>query len=116
MMGDAAHVMTPWQGSGAGQAIEDALILKTVLGEAKSPSEVTVALRAYDEIRRPRTQRVVESSHETGLLMTGKVPGVGLDPQKLRDALEHRWDFIHEINLQQSQQDALNVMRRLRQN
>lgn len=30
IMGDAAHCMTPWQGSGAGQDIEDAMILETL--------------------------------------------------------------------------------------
>jgi salicylate hydroxylase len=36
LMGDAAHAMTPWQGSGAGQAIKDAMVLSTLLGEVKS--------------------------------------------------------------------------------
>ncbi|TRX95547.1 hypothetical protein FHL15_003505 [Xylaria flabelliformis] len=66
IMGDAAHAMTPWQGAGAGQAIEDALILDTVLGHITSREEISAAFQAFDAIRRPRCQRLVDSSKETG--------------------------------------------------
>lgn len=33
MMGDAAHATTPWQAAGLAQAIEDSLILSSVLGK-----------------------------------------------------------------------------------
>ena len=51
LVGDAAHAMTPNLGQGAGQALEDAVVLaKTVDG----PS----GLDAYDRLRRPRTQKI----------------------------------------------------------
>ena len=58
MMGDAAHATTPWQGQGASQAIEDALVLETLLGRVRSVSRISNAFSAYDQIRRERTQRV----------------------------------------------------------
>ncbi|KAJ3576558.1 hypothetical protein NP233_g350 [Leucocoprinus birnbaumii] len=65
LIGDAAHAMLPTQGSGAGQAIEDAFILATVLGNTKtdrSVASVQRALKVYDLVRRPRAREVQERS------------------------------------------------------
>jgi salicylate hydroxylase len=110
IMGDAAHAMTPWQGSGAGQAIEDAMILETVLGIVREPRQLDAAFRAYDEVRRARTQRIVESSKVTGVIMCGKAPDVGLDVDALRKALAGRWAFIYALDMAQHKKDALAAM------
>lgn len=60
-VGDAAHDTTPWQGSGAGLAIEDAVVLAGLLKNVTSRQDIVPALRAFDEIRRPRCQRVPKS-------------------------------------------------------
>lgn len=113
-MGDAAHAMTPWQGSGASQALEDALVLGTLLGEATNANadipksqKVQAALEAYDTMRRPRSQRVVASSNATGLILTGHNPEIGADKEKMRKALETRWKWIHFFDLQAHCADAL---------
>lgn len=114
MMGDAAHAMTPWQGSGASQAIEDAMILHRLLKETKTPSQLNAALQAYDAVRRPRSQRVVASSSITGVIMCGRASGIGLDsPEKLRSALVGRWDFIHELDMKEYQDEAVGFMNSL---
>ncbi|KAK7739797.1 hypothetical protein SLS62_011211 [Diatrype stigma] len=82
--GDAAHSTTPWQGSGGGMSLEDSLILSTLLGRAKTPAEALTALNVYDQIRRPRTQRIVESSRITGAMVTGSDEEMGLDPEKFK--------------------------------
>ena len=104
--------MTPWQGSGAGQAVEDAMILDTLLAAVKEPHQLEAAFRAYDKIRRPRSQRVVASSNLTGRLMCGRGVGVGLDPEKLREALGPRWDFIHNLDVKEHKQEALAAFNR----
>ncbi|KAK0507039.1 hypothetical protein JMJ35_010497 [Cladonia borealis] len=53
LIGDAAHAMPPYAGSGAGQAIEDALILSHALSLTTHPSQLHTALKAYDSVRRP---------------------------------------------------------------
>ena len=59
--------MTPFQASGAGQAIEDALILSTILGNPKtSLTNVHTALEVYDEIRRPFALDIQERSRLNG--------------------------------------------------
>lgn len=109
-MGDAAHATTPWQGSGAGMSVEDSLILSTLLGLAKTPAEAIAALRVYDLVRRPRTQKIVESSRGTGDIMTGKGPGTGLDLAKLKEKLLPRWDFIINLDNEKHAEEAKQLL------
>ena len=60
VLGDAAHAMTPNLGQGAGQAIEDAVVLGEVCAGA---TELSTALEAYDKHRRPRTQRISRAAY-----------------------------------------------------
>ncbi|KAI0836789.1 FAD/NAD(P)-binding domain-containing protein [Hypoxylon sp. FL0890] len=57
MIGDAAHATGPHAGNGAAQAIEDAAILTRVFAQVKAGNHINAALKAFDEIRRPRSQR-----------------------------------------------------------
>ncbi|EIW82794.1 salicylate hydroxylase [Coniophora puteana RWD-64-598 SS2] len=67
LLGDAAHAMTPFQGSGAGQAVEDAYILATLLGHPRTTlATVSQALVVYDEVRRPFAIGVARGSQEVG--------------------------------------------------
>jgi 2-polyprenyl-6-methoxyphenol hydroxylase-like FAD-dependent oxidoreductase len=65
LLGDAAHPMTPNLGQGAGQAIEDALVLAECLrGELDLPA----ALRRYEARRIPRANGFVLGSLRLGRL------------------------------------------------
>ncbi|MFD6683641.1 FAD-dependent oxidoreductase [Micromonospora parva] len=64
LLGDAAHAMTPNLGQGAGQAIEDAVVLGAVC--ANGAEGLPAALGAYDEQRRPRSQAVARASVTAG--------------------------------------------------
>ncbi|TFK47691.1 FAD/NAD(P)-binding domain-containing protein [Heliocybe sulcata] len=76
LIGDAAHAMTPHQGSGAGQAIEDAYILSSLLSHPECTREtLPEALRIYEEIRRPFSQGVLEDSRKGGLMYEFNWPG-----------------------------------------
>ncbi|TBU57688.1 FAD/NAD(P)-binding domain-containing protein [Dichomitus squalens] len=80
LLGDAAHAMMPYQGAGAGQSIEDAYVLATLLGDARTTlATIDRALCAYDAVRRPFAQRVQEASRENGLLYTLNFPGLTFD-------------------------------------
>jgi salicylate hydroxylase len=113
VMGDAAHAMTPWQGSGAGQAIEDAMVLGTLLEQVKSREQVKVAFQAYDQLRRPRTQRIIHSSSGTGLIMCGRGDGIGLDAERIKEALPGRWAFIYGQDQGEQKKEALEAMVKL---
>ncbi|KAF4610492.1 hypothetical protein D9613_007229 [Agrocybe pediades] len=80
ILGDAAHAMTPHQGSGAGQAIEDAYILATLLGHPLTTKDtISRALGIYDHIRRPLAYKVHECSRKNGLYFTLSNPEIDFD-------------------------------------
>ncbi|KAI1260179.1 hypothetical protein F5Y18DRAFT_262719 [Xylariaceae sp. FL1019] len=110
VMGDAAHAPTPWQSSGGGMAIEDSMMLSTLFGMVENPAEARVALRIYDEVRRPRTQRIVESCRRTGTIILGNSEKTGLDLKKDGDLLK-RWDFILDIDMQGHRDEAVEKMK-----
>ncbi|RYP43458.1 hypothetical protein DL770_011673 [Monosporascus sp. CRB-9-2] len=112
IMGDAAHATTPWQGSGGGMSIEDSLILSSLFGRAKTPAEAVTALKVYGQARRPRTQRIVESSRVTGTILAGRGEGTGLDLRKLREKLLPRWDFIIDFDNEKHCNEAVQLMER----
>lgn len=66
LAGDAAHAMPPHQGAGAGQAMEDAFVLAEVLCRVhrNSPDQwrIRSALKAYETVRMPRAQQVLDTS------------------------------------------------------
>lgn len=92
--GDAAPAASPWQGAGTALALEDSVILGTLLEATQSREDIAAAFEAFDPVRRPRCNRVVESSQRTGEISCGRDEELDLSPEKLRDALMPRWAFI----------------------
>lgn len=68
LLGDAAHAMTPDLGQGACQAIEDAATFASLIGDAAQSINPNLALRRYDSMRRPYTNRVAMRSWMIGRL------------------------------------------------
>ncbi|RYP69607.1 hypothetical protein DL770_008213 [Monosporascus sp. CRB-9-2] len=102
-------------GSGAAMAFEDAMILKELLGNITSSADIKAAFKAYDAVRRPRCQRVIDSSRETGLMLCGQHADAGLNPEKLRALLAPRWDFIYGLDMSAHKQEALQMLRKMQQ-
>lgn len=86
-------------------------VLSTLLGCAKTPSEAVTALKVYDQVRRPRTHRIVESSHGTGMIMRGRGKDIGLDLGKLREKLLPRRDFIVDYDNEKHLKKAVEIMK-----
>ncbi|KAI2698523.1 hypothetical protein DTO013E5_1988 [Penicillium roqueforti] len=112
ILGDAAHASTPHQGAGAGQAIEDAHVLAELLSDSRVSSVVGVvaAFKAYDEIRRPRSQRVVTSSKENADILCLCFEGVRDDPVKLRDTLDRRFKWLWDLDVRDQVERARERM------
>lgn len=108
---DAAHATTPWQGAGAGMAIEDALILEVLLGNVRHISELERAFAVYDKLRRPRTQQVISTSREIGLAFCGRHPHIGFDRVLLEKELPSKWDFIYDLDMESHAEMALRMFR-----
>ncbi|RST70298.1 monooxygenase [Siminovitchia acidinfaciens] len=63
LLGDAAHATTPNMGQGAGQAMEDAIVLAKSLKESQSYEE---AFRQYERERVTRTAKIITMSRQIG--------------------------------------------------
>lgn len=112
VLGDAAHASTPHQGAGAGQAIEDAHVLAELLGDrrVRSAEDVISVFRAYDDIRRPRSQRVVTSSKEAADLLCLGFEGVGDDPGRLKETLSGRLRWLWDLDVHDQVERARDRM------
>ncbi|KAJ9486075.1 hypothetical protein VN97_g7271 [Penicillium thymicola] len=112
ILGDAAHASTPHQGAGAGQAIEDAHVLVELLSDSRvsSVDDVVAAFKAYDDIRRPRSQRVVTSSKENADIFCLCFDGVRDDPVKLRETLDRRLKWLWDLDVQDQVERARDKM------
>ncbi|MFD0345100.1 FAD-dependent monooxygenase [Kitasatospora aburaviensis] len=71
LLGDAAHAMCPFQGQGACQAIEDAVVLAAPSAPSTDPA---AALPAYTAARLPRATAVVAGSRRIGDLVALRTP------------------------------------------
>ncbi|KAF4556259.1 FAD-binding domain-containing protein 52 [Elsinoe fawcettii] len=112
LLGDAAHASTPHQGAGAGMAIEDALIMSNLFeGVERTPQGIREVFEVYDQVRRPRTQRVVKTSREAGLCYDFMLEGVGDDLEKVKEDLAHRWDWIWYKDLGAHVEEAKSLLR-----
>ncbi|CAG8898759.1 unnamed protein product [Penicillium egyptiacum] len=112
ILGDAAHASTPHQGAGAGQAIEDAHVLAELLSDSRvgSVHDVVAAFKAYDDIRRPRSQRVVTSSKENADILCLCFDGVRDDPAKLKETLDQRLKWLWDLDVQDQVERAREKM------
>src|SRR5699024_5047691 len=62
LLGDAAHAMTPNMGQGAGQAMEDAIVLANCV----QSYDFDLALERYDKLRVKHTKKIVKRSRKIG--------------------------------------------------
>ncbi|KAI1434199.1 mannitol 1-phosphate dehydrogenase 2 [Xylaria sp. CBS 124048] len=111
LVGDAAHASTPHQGAGAGMGIEDCYILSSLLGEAHSARDLDRVFEAYDAVRRPRTQKLVTTSREAGMLWDLELEGDDLDAVERNMRSRMRW--IWEVDLPAELETARAYLLRL---
>lgn len=93
-MGDAAHASSPHCGAGAGMAIEDAYVLSMLMRPEllRSARSIRSAFRAFDAVRRPRTQELVRRSRrQGGLFCLQLTDEYGLLPD-FNENMEWVWD------------------------
>lgn len=94
--------MTPHEGTGAGQAIEDAYILGSLLGHPSVSSDtVPVALSVYQEICLPHAHEAQRRSSESGLRKSFQHPRFlkeGIDGTKecTDEDIGKLWEIGHE--------------------
>ncbi|KAI0745659.1 FAD/NAD(P)-binding domain-containing protein [Earliella scabrosa] len=110
LLGDAAHAMTPHQGAGAGQAIEDAFILAEVLGHHSTMlSTLTRALTAYERVRLPMANHVLKGSRQSGNMYEfNGCLGDNLAP--LGPMIGSQWDWLWDTTPQSERERAVGML------
>ncbi|TFK44427.1 FAD/NAD-P-binding domain-containing protein [Crucibulum laeve] len=109
LVGDAAHAMTPHQGAGAGQAIEDAFILAELLAKAKLEN-VYAALDAYEKVRLPVANGVLRGSYESGMMYEFN-SSLGEKYESLGPAIQRQWDWISSTSVEDDVVRALHLFK-----
>ncbi|OBT70703.1 hypothetical protein VF21_10252 [Pseudogymnoascus sp. 05NY08] len=108
LLGDSAHAMSPHQGAGAGQAIEDGYILGKALQDYLKSQSGGLGrwMQAYQTLRLPRAQRAQQTSREAGKVY--ELQGEGLKGKtfdecmpELRNRLKDRmnWVWLEDIDV-----------------
>lgn len=107
MLGDAAHASTPHNGAGAGQAIEDALIMAQVMRLVHKTGDIPRAFAVFDKLRRPRTQEQVADARLIGLTYDMQAPGIGDDLSKIQEKIISNknwlWDHDFEADIREAE-------------
>jgi salicylate hydroxylase len=99
LIGDAAHASSPHQGAGAAMAFEDAYILSGLLGSLGKGDSFGLAFKAFDQVRRPRTQTLVKTSRSAGLVYGFSDECIWENLEKLKMNIETRWSWIWSVDL-----------------
>ncbi|KAG1878042.1 FAD/NAD(P)-binding domain-containing protein [Suillus subalutaceus] len=108
IIGDAAHAMSPFQGSGAGQSIEDAYLLMTVLGHKSTTLEtVPRALAIYDRLRRPFSSEVARRSMRSGQLCASQED---VPLHELGDTITKNWEWAWLTELDDALEEAVRLV------
>ena len=107
MIGDAAHATMPFNGQGAAQSIEDAALLTALFSHVSGLKQVERAFQVYDDMRRPRTQKVAEISRQFGRMYAFSEDGVGDDLNKMRAILGAGAKYTNDIDLELLNKEAI---------
>jgi salicylate hydroxylase len=112
LLGDCAHASTPHQGAGAGMAIEDAAVLSRLLGHVgdADPAILTKVFHAYDQLRRPRSQKLVTTSRDAGQLYDFQKDGILDNPHRIKADIDQRMRWIWEIDMEAHCAEAVKIM------
>ncbi|KAF7376334.1 Glycoside hydrolase family 3 protein [Mycena sanguinolenta] len=119
LLGDAADIFSQIKkkllkthlGSGAGQAIEDAFILASVLG-ATGTNNLDEALEAYQRTRLPVANHVLRSSFESGKMFEFN-SSFAEEYSTLGPAIGRQWGFLTESTPEGEAEKALGILRTL---
>lgn len=100
LTGDAAHATVPHLGAGAGMAMEDAYVLSSLVASVGNVKHIGKAFRAYDAVRRPRSQECLKRSLEVSLCYGLGTEEVGNDVEVLKQRLEESFKWLWGGDLQ----------------
>ncbi|KAI0159822.1 hypothetical protein GGR57DRAFT_500144 [Xylariaceae sp. FL1272] len=107
MIGDAAHATLPHAGNGAAQALEDCAILTGVFSKVESCADIKPALRAFDEIRRPRSQKVIDITRLFSKLYSKDAEEIDL--ATMRSQMQEGGRYTNGVDMEVQVQSAIDA-------
>ncbi|OIW22841.1 FAD/NAD(P)-binding domain-containing protein [Coniochaeta ligniaria NRRL 30616] len=119
VVGDAAHASLPFAGNGAAQALEDAAVLNHIFREMArmepfleelaltGEQRIVAVLAAYDSVRRPRSQAVVDLARKFGRIYAFAEDGLHDDPQRMKEFFASAASFTNDVDVEQQNKDAI---------
>ncbi|KAI8960562.1 FAD/NAD(P)-binding domain-containing protein [Daldinia sp. FL1419] len=113
MLGDAAHTSMPFAGNGAAQALEDATVLDSLFSRVERPEQIPHALRAFDEVRRPRSQAVVDIARKFGRVYAYAEDGMHEHPDRMMKFFGEMAAFTNNFDVAGQNERALEVFMKL---
>ncbi|RXW18740.1 hypothetical protein EST38_g7103 [Candolleomyces aberdarensis] len=114
LLGDSAHATSPQQASGAGQAIEDAFLLATLLGHRLTRLEnINEVLNIYSDLRIPVAtecqMRSLANGHYFGLQLEGLDSTREFDRlHEIGDAVVDNWNWTWTTTLDADLDEAVS--------
>lgn len=100
-------------GQGAAQALEDVAVLDALFTHLKSASQLPTLFSAFDEIRRPRSQAVVELSRKFGRMYMFRLGDVHEDLDAMRKEFGAGANYTNNFDVAKQNEDAVEVFQRL---
>ncbi|KAI0525583.1 hypothetical protein F5B22DRAFT_633666 [Xylaria bambusicola] len=101
MLGDAAHASLPFAGNGAAQALEDAAVLNYIV----------TAQQAFRQVRRPRSQSVVDLARKLGRVYAFAEDGMHGDPMRTKAFFAEMAAFTNDFDVESQNHEALGPFR-----
>ncbi|TKA21766.1 hypothetical protein B0A50_08691 [Salinomyces thailandicus] len=109
MIGDAAHASMPFAGNGAAQALEDAAVLNHLFSRVTHRAQIPAAFSAYDSVRRPRSQEVVDLARKFGRVYAYAEEGMHEDPGRMKQFFAGAAAFTNNADLVRQNDDAMGL-------
>ncbi|EKM56057.1 uncharacterized protein PHACADRAFT_257104 [Phanerochaete carnosa HHB-10118-sp] len=109
LLGDAAHGMLPHLYAGAGQGAEDGWLLAQLLSHPQTSAQnAEEVLEIYDELRRPRSQKIWDQTLEAGKVQDGMGLG-GLTADSV--VAGQQLDYINSYQLGEDVREAVELLK-----
>jgi salicylate hydroxylase len=89
--------------------LEDSAVLDHLFSEIREVSQIPAAFQAFDTVRRPRSQRVVDLARQFGRVYAYAEDGMHEDPARMKQFFAGAAAFTNNADLQRQNDDAMDL-------
>lgn len=101
----------PFAGQGAAQALEDAAVLDHLFSRISRPSQIEAVFTAYDAVRRPRSQAVVDMARKFGRIYAYAEGDMSEKPEGMRRFFKEASAYTNDADLVEQNERAMRLFR-----